>query len=172
MKNTLNETQLKKWEKDEQEANSLSELQCVIDDLDTFKDQGLAEAPHFEGKWKEANGRAHFKKPLSVEWLECHFDKQHLKIVERLGWKKVDDPNNEDCWIRTPKHQQWLPVPMGHNTNEDLVQPETLCQSVPIVCHWGGRHSCLFTSVASAFVYMRYKNIVQHIVENATVHLN
>ena len=161
----MNKTQLKLWEKDEQEANTLSELQYVIDDLDTFKDQGMAAAPYYEGKWKHANGWSHFKKPLSVEWLECHFDKQYLKIVERLGWKKVDDPNNEDCWICIPKDQQWLPVPMGYNTNEDLVQPETLCQSVPIVYHQGERHSCLFTSVASAFVYMRYKNIAQYIVE-------
>ena len=66
---TLNKTQLKKWEKDEQEANTLSELQYVIDDLDTFKDQGMAAAPYYEGKWKHANGRSHFKKTLSVEWL-------------------------------------------------------------------------------------------------------
>ena len=71
----MNKAQLKKWEKDEQEANTLSELQYVIDDLDTFKDQDMAAAPYYEGKWKHPNRRSCFKKPLSVEWLECHFDK-------------------------------------------------------------------------------------------------
>ena len=46
---------------------TLSELQYAIDDLDTFKDQAMAAAPYYEGKWKQANGQSHFKIPLSVE---------------------------------------------------------------------------------------------------------
>ena len=69
---------------DQEDACTMSELRFVVDDKILDK--------HFEGKWKVNKGRAKLKKPLNWEWLEEHFDRQYLKLVEQLGQKKVDDP--------------------------------------------------------------------------------
>ena len=35
---------------------------------------------------------------MNREWLEGHFDTQYLKLVEKLGWKKADDPRKSGWW--------------------------------------------------------------------------
>ena len=52
------------------------------------------------------------------------------------------------------------------NGNQNTVQSEILCKNVPIVHQQGEEHSCLFSSIASAFEYMGCKCAAQHIVAN------
>ena len=55
-------------------ASTMSELPFVVDDK--------KHQPHFQGKWKPANGgRPLLKASLNIEWLEDHFDEQHLGLV-------------------------------------------------------------------------------------------
>ena len=54
----------------------------------------------------------------------------------------------------------------GFNTNQNAVQSEILCKTVPIVHQQGKEHSCLSSLLASAFAHMQCKCVVQHIVVN------
>ena len=65
-----------------------------------------------------------------------------------------------------PPAKQWLSVPIGFNANQNMVQSEIFCKNVPIVHQQGEEHSCLFSSLASAFEYMGCKCAAQHIVAN------
>ena len=159
-KATFHDEGWRSLEADQEEANTMSELRFVVDDK---KLNG-----HFEGKWKVNNGRAKLKKPLNPEWLEDHFDRQYLKLVEQLGQKKVDDPNKPGWWMLIPRAKRWLPVPIGFNSNPNAVLSEILCETVPIFHQQGKECTCLFSSLASAFHYMNYKRVGKHIVDNQT----
>ena len=111
-------------------------------------------------------GRAKLKKPLNWEWLEDHFDRQYLKLVEQLGQKKVDDPRKRGWWMLIPPTKRWLPVPLGYNTNQNEVLSEISCKDVPIVHQQEKEYTCLFSSLALAFDCMNYKRVGQHIVDN------
>ena len=161
---TMNSKEKKLWEKDQKEAKSMTELRYVIDDTDYFKSTNEVAQPYYEGKWKQGRGRPVTKAPLSQEWLDSHFDARYLEIVKKVGLRRVSDPSKPGRWIRLPKHQRWLPVPMGRNTNEVSVDKKFLCQSIPIRYPQGKINSCLFSSVASALSYMKYDKIAEHII--------
>ena len=65
-----------------------------------------------------------------------------------------------------PPAKRWLKVPIGFNANQNTVRSEIFCKNVPIVHQQGEEHSCLFSSIASAFEYMGCKCAAQHIVAN------
>ena len=148
----------KKIEDDKSEADTMSELRYVVDDKRYL--------PYWQGKWKRANQRGRNRanqraviKALDRGWLEYHFTKKFLKDVQQHGKKKK-------FGNLMPLAKRWLKVTIGFNGNLKNVQSKILCKNVPIVHQQGEEHSCLFSSIASAFEYMGCKCAAQHIVAN------
>ena len=158
---TMTEQQKQDWKRDQEEGKSMLALRYVFDDPEY--------RPYYEGKWKgkKQNERNVVKGPLNKQWLLSHFHNRYLELVRRHGQEKVKVGNE---WKLRPLADRWLNVPMGtSDSNVASVADRFLCKSIPIRHPQGEISSCLFNAVASAFSYMKYDEIAEHLLTNKLV---
>ena len=158
-----------KWEemkKDDEDANQLSQLRRIDDDPD-YK-------PYWQGKFlsNDKKQRATIIN-LSNEWVEYHFGKRFLKGVRQMANLKMqpDPKQHPNLFTNIPREQRWMCVPMGYNDNTTNIDKHFLKLDIPIQYPQGEKKSCLYTSVASAFHYMKYYTIADKIVKNMDAYI-
>ena len=127
-------------------------------------------APYWEGKFNDPNRaeRSEILLNLNIAWLKYHFEWEFLRSVMDLGRLKIKDPNYNGFYKLIPQEDRWMDVPLGFNNNNNEVPAESLCLSVPIAYQQGNMKTCLYTSVASALVYMGHSDSAEYIVKNMT----